>query len=49
VRAIEGYDPVWAAEICMVSNTVMLKKFHVPEFIKYTGTQCPLVFSNHFI
>ena len=43
IRAIEGvdlYDPLHAAEMCLVPNVVVLKKFHVPKFIKYTGTQC---------
>jgi hypothetical protein len=43
IRAIEGvdlYDPVWAAKMCLVLNVVVPKKFCVPEFIKYTGTQC---------
>jgi hypothetical protein len=45
IRAIEGvdlYDPVRAAEMCLVPNMVVPKKFRVPEFIKYTGTQCPM-------
>jgi len=45
IRAIEGvdlYDPLRAAEICLVPNVVVPKKFQVPEFIKYTGTQCPI-------
>jgi hypothetical protein len=45
IRAIEGvdlYDPVRAAEMCLVPNVVVPKKFRVPEFIKYTGTQCPM-------
>jgi hypothetical protein len=45
IRAIEGvdlYDPVRAAKICLVPNVVVPKKFRVPEFIKYTGTQCPI-------
>ncbi|KAL9334464.1 hypothetical protein Peur_074603 [Populus x canadensis] len=45
VRAVEGnhlYDPVKAAEMCLVPNVVIPKKFRVPEFIKYTGTQCPI-------
>nr|XP_034893121.1 uncharacterized protein LOC118032519 [Populus alba] len=45
IKAIEGadlYDPVRAAEMCLVPNVVVPKKFHVPEFIKYTGTQCPM-------
>jgi hypothetical protein len=42
VRVVEGnylYDPVKAAEMCLVPNVVIPKKFRVPEFIKYTGTQ----------
>jgi len=45
IRAIEGvdlYDPVRAAEMCLVPNVVVPKKFNVPEFIKYTGTQCSI-------
>jgi hypothetical protein len=45
IRAIEGvnlYDPVQAAEMCLVPNIVIPKKFRVPEFIKYIGTQCPV-------
>jgi hypothetical protein len=45
IRAIEGvdlYDPVRAAEMCLVPNMVVPKKFRVLEFIKYTGTQCPM-------
>jgi len=30
-----------ATEMCLVQNVVMLKKFHVPEFLKYIGTKCP--------
>jgi hypothetical protein len=45
IRAIEGvdlYDPIRAAEMCLVPDMVVPKKFRVPEFIKYTGTQCPV-------
>ena len=45
IRAIEGvdlYDPVRAVEMCLVPNVVIPKKFRVPDFIKYTGTQCPV-------
>jgi hypothetical protein len=45
IRVIEGvdlYDPVRAAKMCMVPNVVVPKKFRVPEFIKYSGTQCPM-------
>jgi hypothetical protein len=41
IRAIEGadlYNPVRVAEMCLVPNVVVPKKFRVPEFIKYTGT-----------
>jgi hypothetical protein len=44
-RAIEGvdlYDPVRAVKMCLVANVVVPKKFQVLEFIKYTGTQCPV-------
>jgi len=47
IRAIEGvdlYDPIRAAEMCLVPNVVVPKKFRVPEFIKYTGTQCPITY-----
>ena len=45
IRVIEGvnlYDPVEAAEMCLVPNVIIPKKFRVPDFIKYTGTQCPV-------
>jgi hypothetical protein len=45
IRAIEGvdlYDPIRAAKMCLVPNVVIPKKFRVPEFIKYTGTQYPI-------
>jgi len=29
--------------MCLVPNVVVLKKFRVPEFIKYTRTQCPMM------
>ena len=41
MKAIEGnslYDPVKAAEMCLVPNVVIPRKFRVPEFVKYTGT-----------
>jgi hypothetical protein len=44
VRAIEGidlYDLAQATKMCLIPNVIILKKFHVPEFIKYTRTQCP--------
>jgi hypothetical protein len=39
LKVIEGvdlYDPVRAAEMCLVPNVVVSKKFRVPEFIKYS-------------
>jgi hypothetical protein len=45
IRAIEGirlYDPIKAVEMCLVPNIVIPRKFRVPEFVKYTGTQCPI-------
>jgi len=45
LRALEGirlYDPRKAAEMCLVPNIVIPKNFRVPEFVKYTGTQCPI-------
>jgi hypothetical protein len=43
MRAFEGirlYDPIKAAKMCLVPNVVIPKKFRVPEFVKYIGTQC---------
>jgi hypothetical protein len=45
MRAIKGtslYDPTKATEMCLVPNMVILKKFRVLEFVKYTRTQCPI-------
>jgi len=45
LRAFEGtslHDHIKAVEMCLVLNVVILKKFRVPEFVKYTGTQCPV-------
>jgi hypothetical protein len=45
IRAIKGvnlYNLVGAVKICLVPNVIVPKKFRVPEFIKYTGTQCPM-------
>ena len=41
-EGVDLYDLVRAAEMCLVPNVVALKKFCVPEFIKYSGTQCPM-------
>jgi len=42
IEEVDIYDPVRAAEMCLVPNVVVPKKFRVPEFIKYSGTQCPM-------
>jgi len=45
IRAVEGNhlcDLVKAVNMCLVPNIVISKKFRVPEFVKYTGTQCPV-------
>ena len=45
IRAVEGNhlcDLVKAVNMCLVPNVVIPKKFRVPEFVKYTGTQCPI-------
>jgi hypothetical protein len=45
LRAFEGirlYDPIKDAEMCLVPNIVIPKKFKMSEFIKYTGTQYPI-------
>jgi hypothetical protein len=51
VRAVEGnhlYDPVKATKMCLVPNVVIPKKFKVLEFIKYTGTQCPITYLKSY-
>jgi hypothetical protein len=45
MRAIKWnnlYDPIKATEMCFMPNMVIPKKFRVPKFVKYTGTQCPI-------
>jgi hypothetical protein len=45
MRAIKWnnlYDPIKATEMCLMPNMVIPKKFRVPKFVKYTGTQCPI-------
>jgi hypothetical protein len=44
LRAVEGNDwfnPMRAAEVCLVPNIVVPKDFTIPDFIKYTGLECP--------
>jgi hypothetical protein len=51
IRAIKGvdlYNLVGAVKICMVPNVVVPKKFRVPEFIKYIGTQCPTTYLKSY-
>jgi hypothetical protein len=45
LRAFEGtslHDHIKAAKMCLVPNVVIPKKFRLPEFVKYTGNQCPV-------
>jgi hypothetical protein len=45
LRAVKGndwFDPIRAAEVCLVPNIIVPKNFRIPEFIKYTR----LKFSN---
>jgi hypothetical protein len=45
IRAVEGirlYDHIKAVEMCLVPDIVIPKRFRVPEFVKCTGTQCPI-------
>ena len=44
LRAVEGndwFDPMRAAEVCLVPNIVVPKDFRILEFIKYTSLECP--------
>jgi len=36
-------DQVKAVNMCLVPNVIIPKQFRVLEFIKYTGTQCPII------
>jgi len=43
-RAVEGndwFDPIRAAEVCLVPNIMVPKDVRVPEFTKYTGLEWP--------
>jgi hypothetical protein len=45
LRAFKGtslHNHIKAVEMCLVPNVVIPKKFRVPEFVKYIGTQCPI-------
>jgi hypothetical protein len=51
VKAIEGadlYDLVQVIEMCLILNMIVPKNFHVPKFIKYTGTQCPTIYLKSY-
>jgi len=44
LRAVEGndwFDHKRAAKVCLVPNIIVPKNFRIPEFIKYTGLECP--------
>jgi hypothetical protein len=44
LMTVEGndlFDPVRAAEVCLVPSIIIPKKFRVPEFVNYTGMHCP--------
>jgi hypothetical protein len=43
LSAVEGndwFDPMRAAEVCLVPNIIVPKNFRILEFIKYTGLEC---------
>jgi hypothetical protein len=45
LREVEGtslHDHMKAVEMCLVPNVAIPKKFRVPGFVKYIGTQCPV-------
>lgn len=51
VRAIKGvelYDLIQAIKMCQVPNMVTPKTLCVPEFIKYTRTQCSIIHLNSY-
>jgi len=41
-KGVELFDLIQAMEMCLILNVVVPKKFCVPEFIKYIGTQCSI-------
>jgi hypothetical protein len=44
LRAVEGndwFDLMRATKVCLVPNIVVPKDFRIPDFIKYTGLECP--------
>jgi hypothetical protein len=49
LRAVEGndwFDPMRAAEVCLVPNIIVPKNFRIPEFVKYTGLECQTLTSD---
>ena len=48
IKRVDLYDLVEALKMCLVPNMVVLKKFCVPEFIKYTRTQCLMTNLNSY-
>jgi hypothetical protein len=42
IKGTSLHDHIKAVEMCLVPNVAIPKIFRVPEFIKYTGTQCPI-------
>ena len=44
LTAVDGndwFDPIRAAEVCLVPNIVVSKDFRVPKFVKCTSLECP--------
>jgi hypothetical protein len=41
VEGNDWFDPMRVAEVCLVPNIIIPKNFRIPEFIKYTGLECP--------
>ncbi|KAJ6917858.1 hypothetical protein NC651_012148 [Populus alba x Populus x berolinensis] len=41
VESNDCFDPLRAAEVCLVPNIIVPKNFRILEFIKYTGLECP--------
>jgi len=48
IKMVDLYDLVEAVKICLVPIMVVLKKLCVPEFIKYTRTQCLMTNLNSY-
>ena len=51
MRAFEGtslHNHIKAAEMCLVPNVIISKNFRMPEFVKFTGSQCPVTHLNAY-